>query len=339
MKRKATSTPSVNKISHGFPLHLISPANLTAIPELTLKTSNLFVWVSGYTVFTLNPDSVEEILIPEANQIVHSRDQRFLHWRKQMIPAYQVSELLSYTHPLLQVNSPQNQKPEPMLVLSLGQQILALQPEIESLITDTELVIQPFTVEMALPCYVYGCTIWKDRLLPVINVAALVTQPQSQMVRDPVRGSDALHADLLGEAPTSNKTTKATTTVKEPTVLVVDDSKTVRSIVSLTLQKAGFQVLLAQDGLEAIAQLRENPSIQLVICDLDMPYFNGFEFLCHRLKDPLLTKVPVVILSTCSSNKYRQLAMHLGATSYLTKPYVEQEFLAALKVIVEPRRD
>lgn len=295
---------------------------------LKLNTSKFFVWVTGRTVLTVNSSSVEEILIPEADQIVYYRKQRFLYWRHQMIPAYQVSELLSHINPNLVGNSQEtlsmvfseNGAPQPILVLSFGSQIFALEPEIDSLVTDSELVIQPLKVEDELPNYIYGSTIWKDRLLQVIDVASLYRQRIAQF--------DTAFSN-------QQRTILPITKAKEPTVLVVDDSNSIRQILSLTLQKVGYQVLQAQDGQEAITNLQQNSKIQLVICDIEMPNLNGFECLSHRCKDPHLAKIPVVMLSTCSSNKHRMLAMQLGATAYFTKPYIEPEFLASIQDIIK----
>ncbi|MFB2768061.1 response regulator [Pelatocladus sp. BLCC-F211] len=298
---------------------------------LKLATSKLLVWANGCHVFILNSDSVEEMLIPEADQMIDSRQKRFLHWREQMIPTYQLSELLSYTNSVLEttaVYEPKNQ-PEPMLVISKGQQILALEPQMEYLITEPELVIKPLGVDIELPSYICGCTIWKERLFQVIDINILL----SQMISHTAKVSNLPGKAIFSKAVVDNRITSAMTKAKKATILVVDDAKSVRHLISLTLQKAGYEVLQAQDGKEAIAKLQQNPSIQLVICDIEMPNMNGFEFLSHRRQNPLLTKIPVVMLSTCSTNKHRQLAMQLGATNYFTKPYIEQEFLAALKVM------
>ncbi|MCP6759757.1 MAG: response regulator [Fischerella sp. CENA71] len=305
---------------------------------LKLATSKLLVWANGCHVFMLNSDSIEEMLIPEPDQMIDSRQKRFLHWREQMIPTYQLSELLSDTNPVLETTSRQDSavicesknQPEPTLVISKGQQILALQPQMEYLITEPELVVKPLGVDIELPSYICGCTIWKERLFQVIDINILL----SQMICHTAKASSLPGKAIFSKAVVDNRITSVMTKAKKATILVVDDAKSVRLLISLTLQKAGYEVLQAQDGKEAIAKLQQNPSIQLVICDIEMPNMNGFEFLSHRLQNPLLAKIPVVILSTCSSNKHRQLAMQLGATNYFTKPYIEQEFLAALKVIV-----
>ncbi|BAZ67859.1 MAG: response regulator [Pelatocladus maniniholoensis HA4357-MV3] len=318
--------------------NLKSDRTHTSTYPLKLATSKLLVWANSCTILILKSDSVEEMLIPEADQIIDSRQKRFLHWRQQMIPTYQISELLNYTNPLLETTFKQDStvicesknQPEPMLVISKGQQILALEPEMEYLITEPELVIKPLGIDIELPSYICGCTFWKDRLFQVIDVNTLL----SQIINYTAKFSNLPGKAIFSKALADNKITSAMAKLKQATILVVDDSKSVRHLISLTLQKVGYKVLLAQDGKEAIAKLQQNPRIQLVICDIEMPNMNGFEFLNHRLQNILLAKIPVVMLSTCSTNKYRQLAMQLGATNYFTKPYIEQEFLAALNVIV-----
>lgn len=121
---------------------------------------------------------------------------------------------------------------------------------------------------------------------------------------------------------------------KAPTILVVDDAVTLRRTLALSLERAGFRVLQAKDGWEAINQLRQSTSVQLIVCDIEMPNMNGFEFLSFRRQDPKLADIPTVMLTSRSNEKHRWLAMQLGATAYFTKPYLEQEFLATLRDLI-----
>ena len=109
---------------------------------------------------------------------------------------------------------------------------------------------------------------------------------------------------------------------------IVDDAVALRRTLALTLERAGCRVLQARDGREAIEQLRQSTEVNLVVCDIEMPNMNGFEFLGQRRQDPQLSKIPVAMLTSRSNDKHRWLAMRLGATAYFTKPYLEQEFLA-----------
>jgi two-component system, chemotaxis family, sensor histidine kinase and response regulator PixL len=122
-----------------------------------------------------------------------------------------------------------------------------------------------------------------------------------------------------------------------PMILIVDDSITVRQTLALTLQHAGYQVLQAKDGYEAIALLGHHLDIQLILCDIEMPRMNGFEFLKHRQQDPALLNIPVVILTSRSASKHRLIASELGATDYITKPYLEHKLLATVKEMLEKK--
>ncbi|NER51715.1 MAG: hybrid sensor histidine kinase/response regulator, partial [Symploca sp. SIO1A3] len=308
---------------------------------LTLTIAKLMVCLVSDHGIALPSDSIEEIVIPKANQIKQSRAQRFLLWQQKLVPIYQVADLLEYGCPspnnspsrmLAAVPSPANWA-LPILVMTLGQEAFAL--EVESLVTEQELVIKPFGTAIAAPDYTYGCTILGDgSLIPVIDGAALVEPHLGGNLGGIV--SRTGFSSSGGKAKTRDNSrgianpTQPTTT----TVLVVDDAAALRRTLALTLEKAGFRVVQARDGREAIEQLQKNSSIGLVICDIEMPNMNGFDFLNYRRQDPELREIPVAMLTSRSNEKHRWLALHLGATAYFTKPYIEQDFLAAIQDII-----
>ncbi|NJL44647.1 MAG: response regulator [Leptolyngbyaceae cyanobacterium SM2_3_12] len=76
--------------------------------------------------------------------------------------------------------------------------------------------------------------------------------------------------------------------------------------------------------------MQQNPAVRLVVCDIEMPNMNGFEFLTQRRQNPELAAIPTLMLTSRSNDKHRWLALQLGATDYFTKPYLEQEFLGAI---------
>ena len=123
--------------------------------------------------------------------------------------------------------------------------------------------------------------------------------------------------------------------IQSPTILVVDDAIALRRTLALSLEKEGFRVVQARDGQEAIDRLQQSTTpIELIVCDIEMPNMNGFEFLSYRRQDANLSKIPVVMLTSRSNEKHSWLAMQLGATEYFTKPYLEQKFLSRLKEIL-----
>jgi len=304
---------------------------------LTLTITKLLVCLVGSTAFAFPSNSMEEILIPQAEQLQQSGGQQFLYWREQLVPTYQLSQLVNYSCPLPETLPSQvwsavptpEEWAAPMLLLRQGEQFLAL--EVERLLTEQELVIKPFGAAIAPPSYIYGCTILGDgSLVPVIDTTSLLNRIMGRT------SSTAFTFSELPAVPTEDveNSQPAVKTSHLPTLLIVDDSIALRQTMALTLQKAGYRVLQARDGREAVEQLQQNPTIQMVICDIEMPNMNGFEFLSHRRQNPQMAQVPVAMLTSRSGDKHRRLATHLGANAYFTKPYIEQELLAAIQTVI-----
>jgi twitching motility two-component system response regulator PilH len=120
------------------------------------------------------------------------------------------------------------------------------------------------------------------------------------------------------------------------TVLVVDDSQTVRQLLSELLQKGGLTVVEAANGVEAKQKIQAKAP-DLVITDLIMPEMNGYE-LCRWIKnDPAVQKVPVLICSTKDQEFDRYWGMKQGADAYITKPFQPGEMLKTVKQLLRSR--
>jgi chemosensory pili system protein ChpA (sensor histidine kinase/response regulator) len=113
-------------------------------------------------------------------------------------------------------------------------------------------------------------------------------------------------------------------------ILLVDDSISVRTHVGRMLERAGFQVVLASDGVEARERLAE-VAVDLVITDLEMPRMNGFELIQGLRRDAPTRTLPVVVLTTRAGSKYLNLARWLGANHYVAKPVDEGAFVALIE--------
>jgi chemotaxis family two-component system sensor histidine kinase/response regulator PixL len=100
---------------------------------------------------------------------------------------------------------------------------------------------------------------------------------------------------------------------------------------SIFLRKQEYQIVEAGDGLEGLEQLRQHPEIKAVFCDVDMPKMNGIEFLVRYSQEFSDRSLPVIMLTSRDTSHYFQLAKRLGATAYLTKPYLELELLKTLQ--------
>ena len=116
--------------------------------------------------------------------------------------------------------------------------------------------------------------------------------------------------------------------------LAVDDSSTMRKIVSLALKGAGYEVAEAEHGKDALAKLKTQ-AYDCIILDINMPEMNGIEFLKARKLDAALSKTPVIVLTTQDETSMRDEAMSLGADAFLGKPFQKEDLLKAVKVFVK----
>ncbi len=139
--------------------------------------------------------------------------------------------------------------------------------------------------------------------------------------------------------PTDGGLKLAVNTLENRTlVMAVDDSLTVRKVVNLTLERNGYRVITAADGMEALALLNDHTP-HLILLDITMPRMDGYQ-VCKVIKQNPYTKgIPVVMLSGNDGFFDKMKGKLAGATDYLTKPFKEDSLLASLKKHVKPRRD
>jgi chemosensory pili system protein ChpA (sensor histidine kinase/response regulator) len=118
-----------------------------------------------------------------------------------------------------------------------------------------------------------------------------------------------------------------------PTVMIVDDSLTVRKITGRLLAREGYHVLTAKDGVDAVEQLQETvPDVMLV--DIEMPRMDGFDLTRAVRGDPRLRHIPIIMITSRTAERHRAYAKEIGVNVYLGKPYQEEELLANIASFV-----
>jgi chemotaxis protein histidine kinase CheA/ActR/RegA family two-component response regulator len=325
---------------------------------LSLTIAKLLLAQAGDRIYALLADAIEQIIIPQEHQIRSWEEGKVLRWGsgvdERLIPVHRLANILDYFSlvPESLVSQPKPfsvTKGLLMPIILIRSQDTLLGLEVDQLLGEQELVIRPLGAMIASPSYVYGASILADGRLTLVLDGAGLMQYVSDQQTDGITPYDLANstARLL---PSSHEQRQLPAQIRaalpgaadrdfrarpDKVVLLVDDSITVRQTLALTLQKAGYQVLQAKDGYEAIEQLQQHRDIQLVICDIEMPRMNGFEFLKHRQQDPALADIPIVILTSRSGEKHRLIAAELGANDYITKPFLENKLLATVTDVLE----
>ncbi|OYD92035.1 hybrid sensor histidine kinase/response regulator [Nostoc sp. 'Peltigera membranacea cyanobiont' 210A] len=333
----------------------------------SMTTEKLMLVQAKGVVYGLMLDSIERILIPSEQQIKEIEGKKVLYWNidndETMVSLRQLSKLINYNGSFINNGTPYNTSNthdpsvanNPVLLLQRNQGKVAL--EVDQIIGEQELVIRPLGNAIAPPKYIYGCSsLANGNLILVIDALLLVKSSEIQQTTLDIRALPVASSSNKKALPISGHTfsstpllaasTSTTTIETQPSysqepdyqspkvVLVVDDAISLRQTLSLTLEKSGYQVIQAQNGVEALEKLQLHPEIKVVVSDLEMPRMNGFELLSNFRQYTNLAKIPVVILTSRSAEKHRQLAQELGAKAYLTKPFLEHEFISKIKELI-----
>ncbi|HQC98726.1 MAG TPA: response regulator [Aquabacterium sp.] len=120
------------------------------------------------------------------------------------------------------------------------------------------------------------------------------------------------------------------------TILIVDDSSSLRTVVKIALNRAGYDVLEAGDGKEALAQLDKAGKVNLIVSDVNMPNMDGITFVTEVKKHPRHRFTPVVMLTTEGQDAKKEQGRAAGAKAWITKPFNPPQLLDAVSKLVLP---
>lgn len=150
--------------------------------------------------------------------------------------------------------------------------------------------------------------------------------------------------DITDETPDAAAAEAAPATEAEPPsisekvmskrILTIDDSKTIRDMLMLTLAEAGFDVIQAvdgQDGLDVLA--REQTEVDVIITDINMPRMDGYEVIRNLRRDPTYKSKPILVLTTESDGDKKSQAREAGATGWMVKPFDPERLVATVRKV------
>lgn len=118
-------------------------------------------------------------------------------------------------------------------------------------------------------------------------------------------------------------------------IMVVDDSASIRQVMNLTLKKAGYEVIEACDGSDALGKLG-GERINLIVCDVNMPNMDGISFLKNLKEKPTHKFTPVIMLTTESQESKKQEGKAAGARAWIVKPFKPEQMLEAVSKLILP---
>jgi len=293
---------------------------------LTLSISKALSCLNNQARIAFPMDGVEDMLDVPRDRIQHNdQGQACILWRDTLLPFQPLSDLLQFNRTLGRgrvYGGHQDDDLISIVVLRSANTHVALQ--IDQVIGEQEIVIKQIEGPVPKPMGIAGATVLGDgRVMPIADVLELIDLSLGRVRRDASGSIWSQAEDEEGSAP-------GTAAIpSEPTVLIVDDSITVRELLSMSFNKVGYRVEQARDGQEAWEKLRSGMPCDLVFCDIEMPRMDGLELLSRLQKDEQLQQIPIAMLTSRGADRHRQMAVELGAKGYFTKPYLEEVLLDA----------
>ncbi|GAB3427174.1 hypothetical protein GCM10027395_11370 [Giesbergeria sinuosa] len=219
-------------------------------------------------------------------------------------------------------------KTRPVVVFRSASQRVAL--HVDEVLGNQEVVVKNLGPQLArLPGLAGMSVLASGAVVLIYNPVALVTVYGDQVRTALQAVSPAVQAGTAA-APTIAKPVAMAATHQVPLVLVVDDSITVRRVTQRLLQREGYRVALAADGLQALERLQEErPTV--VLSDIEMPRMDGFDLARNIRMDEKLQDLPIIMITSRIAQKHQEHAMELGVNHYLGKPYSDEELLSLIK--------
>lgn len=206
---------------------------------------------------------------------------------------------------------------------------------VDEVVRAEEIVIKPLGSPLGNFPHLLGVTILGDgSIVPVLDLIYLlkhhVQAPRPQYLEQLEKSAATL------ETPAAPAAAEPASEDMPMRVMIVDDSPSVRHIMSKLIKNAGWEPMIAKDGLEALDLLHSAEVLpDVVLTDVEMPRLNGYDLLAAIKSDKSLAYLPVVMITSRASAKHEQKALELGVSSYLTKPFDDSFLLEEIRTLAE----
>ncbi len=278
-----------------------SGTTITVYIPLTLAVTQAVIVRAGGNVLAISSAMVEQVLR------VKAEDMAILYEKKQVASQDRAYPLHYLQHLLGAGGGTRIQNYNSVLLLRSGVQRIAL--HVDELVGNQEIVVKHIGPQLSRLPGVAGATVLAD------GAIALIVNPV-QLAQRLAPAAEPIVAPPVAVPPVPGP----------PVIMVVDDSLTVRKVTSRLLEREGYRVVTAKDGVDALEQMKDTlPDIMLV--DIEMPRMDGFDLTKAVRRDPRTQAIPIIVVSSRTADKHRRHAAEIGVNAFLGKPFEESDLL------------
>ncbi|MFO7594668.1 MAG: Hpt domain-containing protein [Pseudomonadota bacterium] len=289
--------------------------NLTVRLPLTLSVSRALLVTAAddvYAIPLMSISGIERLTAKELAALFES-DNPVYNWVGEEYDVLYLTNLLGAAASLSMSESANHA----LLLAKSGEQRIAF--AIDGLIGSREIVVKSLGPQLSTLQDLAGATILADG-----SVALILDMPS--LIRRGLARKSGKNIELEAVA-------NVTTLDREPTIMVVDDSITVRKVTERLLKRHSLKCVTAKDGVDALTVLEETiPDVMLL--DIEMPRMDGFELATHIRNSERLKDIPIIMITSRTGDKHRQRAMDIGVNKYMGKPYTETDLLENIQSLI-----
>ena len=271
---------------------------------LTLALAQVVLVSVGPLKYAIPSSNVEQVLQVKPQALADAYAAGSIDWQGARVPMHYLGTLVDARD-----LRPVAQHLSPIVVIRSANQRIAV--HVDTVSPTQEVVVKNVGPQVARVRGIGGATVMGNgEIVLILNAVRLAQAVLGDAWLD--RGVAGPRVAPLTEVP--------------PSVMVVDDSVTVRKVTQRLLAREGYDVMLAKDGVDALRQLQDRrPDVMLV--DIEMPRMDGFDLTRNLRGDERFRDIPIVMITSRTADKHRNYAMSLGVNVYLGKPYRDDELL------------
>jgi len=293
--------------------------NFKLVLPLTTAVTQLVMLRAGALTLGVPSNLVELVRRVSADELAKAYASGSLTVAGEAVPFFWTGALLQSSVQSLESKG----RTLPVIIFRSAAQRVAM--HVDEVLGNQEVVVKNLGTQLSRLPGLAGMSVLASGAVALIYNPVALAAVYGEQVRAWVAAQQKLAKDMPADAPMPMDL--AANAV--PLVLVVDDSITVRRVTQRLLQREGYRVTLAADGLQALEKLQaERPTV--VLSDIEMPRMDGFDLVRNIRSDARLSDLPVIMITSRIAEKHREHARELGVDHYLGKPYAEDELLALI---------
>ncbi|MDO8178253.1 MAG: Hpt domain-containing protein [Undibacterium sp.] len=301
-------------------------AHFTINLPLTLAVTQVVILTAGGKTFAVPSVLVEQVQQLKSAMLANAYNDGAIMWQGNRVPMYYLPTMLG-EHDAV----PMAQQYSPLLIMKSGSERVAI--HVDDVIGNREVVVKNIGPQLARMTGIAGATVLgSGDIVLILNPVPLAQRMEHEHARNPHAQSTGVSQEMGAVAELATEKTPSAPVQglrTQHTVMVVDDSLTVRRVTQRLLLREGYQVILAKDGIDALEQLQSiTPDVMLV--DIEMPRMDGFDLTRNIRGDARTSHIPIIMITSRTADKHRNYAAELGVNEYFGKPYREDDLLEAI---------